>query len=159
MQDRLFSRSLFSRSCSKLLADLDLCGNPGLERRRVVGASRRSRFSGLFGYDKRYEVLVELEPAWPIGAFTWRRPISHGEQAFPRLATGYTPTGLLVPMEEACRGEPVDEPYGRLSIPGKEAMGKADIHRVRTADIVEALERALGMHSSRPDGLPVDGSP
>jgi hypothetical protein len=132
-------RTALERRHAALFAALRAAGNPGLVRRRVPGRFHRSLFARVFGRPSQ-EVLVETEPAWLIGSFTWMWIGSHGMENFENIATGVTPDGRFVPMRH---GTETDDVHILLK---KRTLWQPTVHRYdlgrspETADIVAALE-------------------
>lgn len=128
-----------------VLADLQAAGNPGLKRRQVPGRYYLSFFARLFGQVGQ-DMPVDVEPAWPIGRFTWVSSGAHGVDNFEELETGYTPSERIVPMDYGTEGDDVEILYRRRRLwsTGNVAyFGR----RPSLKDIVTALERCVGMSS------------
>lgn len=137
-------RDALERRRSALLAALEDAGNPGLERRRVPGRFYLSLFARMFGRPST-EVLVNAEPAWPIGRFTWMWIGSHGTENFEHLATGMTPDGRFVPMHHGTKTDDVHILLGKRTLWEPTLYRCDDGRSPQTADIVAALEKVAAM--------------
>jgi len=95
------------RDAQGALATLNAAGCPGLVARHGMLAPSPTRIQALLDIRPKY-VPVELEPAWPVGAYAWRS----SKRIWQQLRTGITPTGHLVPMEHAAHSDTlyVDRP-------------------------------------------------
>jgi hypothetical protein len=118
----------------ELLAELKRLGNPGLQRRNVPGRYHLSLTRKLLGQVGEHK-LVEVEPAWPIGTFTWVWTGAYGVRNCEDLPTGYTPTERFVPMQYATKGDPVEMLYDKRHIDS--------VPEPTVSGVVNALERAL----------------
>jgi hypothetical protein len=126
------------------LAALKELGNPGLRPRRVPGRYHLSlvaRVLGRVGEDRP----VDVEPAWPIGRLTWKRPWQHGQEDVQTLDSGYTPSERIVPMEHATEGDRVERLYSRWTLDIGRAY-RSDARVIELTAIVTALEAALAQH-------------
>ncbi len=143
-QERHDRQRALERRRDELLANLEQLGHPGLQTRRVPGKyhlTAMAKLLGRVGEDRK----VEVEPAWPIGSFTWVEIRSHGLEHFEQLPTGLTPSRRLVPMGYATQGDSVEMLYFRRSLPNPTLHSGEIIRQPATSDIVAALERALAM--------------
>jgi hypothetical protein len=131
---------------NELLAKLREVGNPGQVERCVPGAYRLSLLDRVFGR-LGSDAPVPVEPAWPIGTFTWMQVGSHGVEDFQDLATGFTATGRFVPIEYATVGDEVEVLYRRRSMPAAGLYPGRVIHRPTVREVVVALERAFASAS------------
>ena len=129
------------------VAELKALGPTALVPRKVLGRYRRTLLHQILSVSGQDE-LVEVEGAWPIGSFTWSHRSGYGGTSAENLPTGLTPSGRIVPMESAGKGDDVEDQYKRLSLAGQrgpnEVGNPAGGRRpARKEDIVAGLERYL----------------
>lgn len=117
------------------LASLKAAGNPRLQARSVPGRYNLSIFARIFGRVGK-AVLVDVEPAWPIGVCRWMHWGRGEQQNFEDLESGYTPSQRIVPMHFATKGDDVEILYAKRNLHVPFA------HSYPTM-VVTALERAI----------------
>lgn len=112
-------------------------GSPGLKERQVLGVTRQSRLERLIG--SSHNDAVQVERAWLIGMFSW----VYRHRRYRNLSTGVTPSGRIVPMQYATRGDGIEGAWADWRINSEPSyVGPRDA-RLTDEDVVAGLEAAL----------------
>jgi hypothetical protein len=119
-----------------------------VQRRFVPGRYYLSLGARVFGRIGK-NLLVEVEPAWPIGDFTWVSTQAHGTEHFETIPTGYTPTERFVPMFYATAGDVVELLYRRRDLCRPALYRDASRRSPQPSDVVIAPQRAASQANTR----------